>query len=170
MAGLDHIRSLYDYNAWAKEHVIAEASSCSEGELARELGASFGSVRGNLLHVLWAQGVWLQRFTGGAAAEVPGADAGIGTIREAHAASSDALSRFVAKLTEEDLTEKLAYTDTRGNDFEPPLWQPLVHLVNHGTHHRAGCAMLLTSLGHALRQLDYIFFELERAGAPPRLT
>ena len=170
MAGLDHIRSLYDYNAWAKEHVIAEASSCSEEELARELGASFGSVRGNLLHVLWAQGVWLQRFTGGAAAEVPGADAGIGTIREAHAASSDALSRFVAKLTEEDLTEKLAYTDTRGNDFEPPLWQPLVHLVNHGTHHRAGCAMLLTSLGHALRQLDYIFFELERAGAPPRLT
>lgn len=30
--------------------------------------------------------------------------------------------------------------------------------------------MLLTSLGHAPRQLDYIFFELERAGAPPRLT
>ena len=170
MASLDHIRSLYDYNAWANEHVLAAAFSLSEEELAKELGASFGSVHGNLLHVLWAQEVWLQRFTGGVAADVPGADAGIAAIREAHAASSDALIRFVAELTEEGLGEKLAYTDTRGNDFEPPLWQPLMHLVNHGTHHRAECAMLLTSLGSAPRQLDYIFFELEKDGAPPRLT
>ena len=170
MASLDYIRSLYDYNAWANEHVLDAASSLSEEELAKELGASFGSVRGNLLHVLWAQGIWLQRFTGGAAADVPEADAGIGAIREAHAASGDALSRFVAKLAEEDLGEKLTYTDTRGSEFELPLWQPLVHLVNHGTHHRAECAMLLTSLGSPPRQLDYIFFELERSGAPPRLT
>ena len=169
MAGLDHIRSLYEYNAWANEHVLDAASSLDEDELAKELGASYGSVRGNLLHVLWAKGVWLQRFTGGAAADVPETTAGFEAIRETYAASSDALIRYVAALTEEDLTEKLAYTDTRGNDFEPPLWQPLVHLVNHGTHHRAECAMLLTSLGHAPRQLDYIFFELERDGASPRL-
>ncbi|MCH8009676.1 MAG: hypothetical protein IIC91_12525 [Chloroflexi bacterium] len=65
MAGLDHIRSLYDYNAWANEHVLDAASSLGEDKLAEELGASFGSVQGNLLHVLWAQGIWLQRFTGG---------------------------------------------------------------------------------------------------------
>ncbi|MCH8009677.1 MAG: hypothetical protein IIC91_12530 [Chloroflexi bacterium] len=78
--------------------------------------------------------------------------------------------RFVAALTEDDLAGVLSYTDTRGNAYDRPLWQPLVHLVNHGTHHRAECAMLLTSLGLAPRQLDYIFFELERGGAPPRLT
>ena len=170
MAGLDHIRSLCEYNAWANEHVLDAASSLDEDELAKELGASFGSVRGNLLHVLWAEGIWLERFTGGDAADVPRATAGIAAVRETYAASSSELSRFVSALTEENLGEKLAYTDTRGNDFEPPLWQPLVHLVNHGTHHRAECAMLLTSLGHAPRQLDYIFFELERDGASPRLT
>ena len=169
MAGLDHIRSLYDYNAWANEHVLDAASSLGEDKLAEELGASFGSVQGNLLHVLWAQGIWLQRFTGGDAADVPRATAGIAAIREAHAASSDALIRFVAALTEDDLAGVLSYTDTRGNAYDRPLWQPLVHLVNHGTHHRAECAMLLTSLGHAPRQLDYIFFELERDGASPRL-
>ena len=170
MAGLDHIRSLCEYNAWANEHVLDAASSLDEDELAKELGASFGSVRGNLLHVLWAEGIWLERFTCGDAADVPRATAEIAAVREAHAASSSALSRFVSALTEEDLGEKLAYTDTRGNEFEPPLWQPLLHLVNHGTHHRAECAMLLTSLDSAPRQLDYIFFELERGGAPPRLT
>lgn len=98
MASLDHTRSLYDYNAWANEHVLAAASSLGEEELAKEIGASFGSVRGNLLHVLWAQGLWLERLTGGAAPDVPGTDAGIAAIREAHAVSSAALGRFVGAL------------------------------------------------------------------------
>ncbi len=170
MADVDHIRSVYDYYTWANEHVLDAASSLSEAELAKELGASFGSVQGNLRHVFWAQGLWLQRFTGAEAAEVPGATAGIAAIREAYVASEDTLSGFVAAVTEDDLVGVLSYEDTRGNTYERPLWQPLVHLVNHGTHHRAECAMLLTSLGHAPRQLDYIFFELERDGAAPRLT
>ncbi len=169
MASLDHIRSLYDYNAWANEHVLDAASLLGADELAKELGASFGSVEGNVLHVLWAQGIWLVRLTG-EAADVPEASVGLAKIRDAYAASSDALSRYLAKLTEEDLVGVLSYEDMRGDTYERPLWQPLVHLVNHGTHHRAECAMLLTSLGHAPRQLDYIFFELERDGAPPRLT
>ena len=49
MASLDHIRALYDYNAWANEHLLEAASSVDEAELAKELGASFGSVEGNLL-------------------------------------------------------------------------------------------------------------------------
>ena len=45
----------------------------------------------------------------------------------------------------------------------------MLHVVNHGTHHRAEAAMLLTSLGHGPRQLDYVFYEIELAGGEPRL-
>lgn len=169
MADFTHIRSLYDYNAWANGHLLDAAASLSQADLAKELGASFGSVEGNLLHVLWAQAVWLQRFAGGEALDVPRPGAGMEAIRDAYATSNDALRDYVRPLSDADLTSTISYTDTRGNAYEPPLWQPLVHLVNHGTHHRAECAMLLTSLGSPPRQLDYMFFELERAGAPPRL-
>jgi uncharacterized damage-inducible protein DinB len=46
----------------------------------------------------------------------------------------------------------------------------MLHLVNHGTHHRAETALLLTALGKPPRQLDYVFYELEREGGPPRLA
>ncbi|MEX1254823.1 MAG: DinB family protein, partial [Dehalococcoidia bacterium] len=58
----------------------------------------------------------------------------------------------------------------QSNAQQRVLWQALLHVANHSTHHRAETATLLTTLGHPPRQLDYIFFELERAGAPPRLT
>ncbi len=170
MASLDHIQSIYDYNAWANGHILDAAASLSADDLSKDLGASFGSVEGNLLHVLWAQCIWHQRFSGVEAPAVPKAGAGTEAIRDAYATSDDALRDYVRSRSDADLTGTLSYTDTRGNAFEPPLWQPLVHLVNHGTHHRAECAMLLTSLGSPPRQLDYMFFELERAGAPPRLT
>ena len=170
MADLTHIRSLFDYNAWANGHLLDAAASLGQADLAKNLGASFGSVEGNLLHVLWAQAIWHQRFTGAEAPVLPGAGAGTEAIRAAYTTSNDALRDYVGSLSDTDLTRTLSYEDTRGNANEPPLWQLLVHLVNHGTHHRAECAMLLTSLGSPPRQLDYIFFELERDGAPPRLT
>ncbi len=170
MADLTYIQSLYDYNAWANGHLLDAAASLSQPDLAKELGASFGSVEGNLLHVLWAQNVWHQRFVGDEIPDLPKPGAGTDTIREAYTTSNDALRDYVGSLRETDLANTISYTDTRGNVYEPPLWQPLVHLVNHGTHHRAECAMLLTSFGSPPRQLDYMFFELERDGAPQRLT
>ena len=90
-------------------------------------------------------------------------------IREAYQTSHEGLQSFVASLGEGDLSKVISYVDTSGVHQERLLWQTMLHLVNHGTHHRAETALLLTSLGRPPRQLDYIFFELERTGAPPRL-
>lgn len=121
MANLTHIRSIYDYNAWANGHLLDAAASLSQADLAKDLGASFGSVEGNLLHVLWAQCIWLQRFTGGDSLAVPRPGAGTDAVRDAYATSNDALSEYVRALSDADLTSTISYTDTRGNAFEPPL-------------------------------------------------
>ena len=169
MDALDYVRALYEYNEWANGHVLAAASGLSEDELARELGASFGSVRGNLWHAIGAQGLWLGRFTGSRPAELPSLEAGLDTIRQVYQTSHDGLRSFIASLTGDDLSGTISYVDTRGAAQERPLWQAMLHLANHGTHHRAETALLLTALGVPPRQLDYVFFELERAGGPPRL-
>ncbi len=44
-----------------------------------------------------------------------------------------------------------------------PVWQMLVHVVNHGTQHRAEAAMLLTAEGRSPGELDLINYAEERA-------
>ena len=172
MTALDQIRALHDYNEWATGHVLDAASALSEEELSRELGASFGSVRGNLSHIAHAQAIWLSRWTGERFAAPPQPESGraIEALRESFRVSHEGLHRFLGTLDEDRLSRQFSYVDTQGNAQQRVLWQAMLHLANHGTHHRAETAMLLTALGHPPRQLDYIFFELERAGGAPRLT
>ncbi len=69
--------------------------------------------------------------------------------------------RFLADLTPERLVAPLSYTTTGGQSFTQPLWQPLLHVVNHGTHHRSEAADLLTRLGHPPPPLDLIIYYRE---------
>jgi uncharacterized damage-inducible protein DinB len=172
VSSLDFIHALYDYNEWATVQILDAASSLSEDDLSRDLGASFGSVQGNLSHILSAQTIWLSRWTGEEFVAPPQPEPGraLQTLRDSFAASHAGLRAFVSSLSESDLDREFSYTDTQGNAQRRVLWQAMLHVANHGTHHRAEAAMLLTSLGYPPRQLDLIFFELERAGGPPRLT
>ena len=172
MAALDHITALFEYNEWANGHVLDAASGLSQDELERSLRASFDSVQGNLWHVLSAQTVWLTRWRGGTTGALPSPDPGLtlAAIREAYAHSHNELRAYLGSLNEAGLDRALSYTDTQGERQQPILWRTMLHVVNHGTHHRAETAMLLTSMGHAPRQLDYVFYELERAGGKPRLA
>ncbi len=148
--------------------MLAAASGLSEEELGRELGASFGSVQGNLVHTVGAQIVWLARWTRSERIGMPQVEEGrvLEAMRDAYASSHAALRRFAESLTEENVTRAVSYRDREGNAFERPLGELMLHLVNHGTHHRAETAMLLTSLGKPPRQLDYLYFEVERAQGP----
>src|SRR6266581_6770413 len=46
-----------------------------------------------------------------------------------------------------------------------PVWQLLVHVVNHGTQHRAEAAALLTAEGRSPGELDLFDYAEEQADA-----
>jgi uncharacterized damage-inducible protein DinB len=87
---------------------------------------------------------------------------GLAKVCEAFAQSHEGLRAFIQTLTEDRLEHVLSYRDSEGNPNERVMWQLMVHVVNHGTHHRAETAMAMALMGKPMRELDYSFFEIER--------
>ncbi|HEU4760285.1 MAG TPA: DinB family protein [Dehalococcoidia bacterium] len=165
MAKLELIRALYDYNEWANGRILDAASGLSDEDLARDMAASYGSVQGNLAHLVAAQMVWLARWSEGTNPPLAELQSmrGLAPVRSAFERSHERLRRFVASLSEADVERLVAFTDSRGVARERPLWQLMTHVVNHGTQHRSEAAMLLTALGRSPGDLDYVYFEYARA-------
>lgn len=65
---------------------------------------------------------------------------------------------YLATLQDEMLFEK-PFAD--GEDKDLLLWQVLLHVVNHGTDHRAQLLRLLNDLGVKTTSQDYIFYVYE---------
>jgi len=65
---------------------------------------------------------------------------------------------YLAALRDEMLFEK---PFAEGEDKDLILWQVLLHVVNHGTDHRAQLLRLLHDLGVKTEYQDYIFYVYE---------
>ncbi|GAB4349843.1 MAG: DinB family protein [Oricola sp.] len=162
MDGIRHFRMFAAYNRWANERLYDAAEYLSEKEWDRDVRAFFGSMCGTLNHVLVADRIWMNRFTG---------------TGETHTVLSDVPHPLFAELKTErgKMDERIIdWIDTLGDDaldglfsYTPvsnpkqvtqPLAPALSHFFNHQTHHRGHAHMILSVLGHEPPALDLIYF------------
>jgi uncharacterized damage-inducible protein DinB len=166
------IRDLYDYNAWANARILDTAAKLTHEQLLAPGGASFDSVRDTLVHTMNAQWLYLERWQARSPRAWPEASTypDLAAIR----ARWDAIERdthaFVVALDDARLAAVVEYTNMQGEPWAYPLWQQMIHQVNHATQHRSETAVLLTQLGHSPGWLDLLYFVDLRNGAalPPR--
>jgi uncharacterized damage-inducible protein DinB len=69
-----------------------------------------------------------------------------------------AMRDYLARLTDDDLTDYVRYTTDEGEKRERVLWHCLLHVVNHGTQHRSEAAAILTGYGYSPGGLDFTLF------------
>jgi len=156
----EYVRTLYQFNAWANGRILDTAAGLSPGQLTESAGASFGSVHDTLVHTMSAQWLWLQRWKGVSpramlrSEDFPDLDA----IRTRWAALERETREFVEGVSEAQLARMITYTNMKGQDWTYPLWQMLIHQVNHATQHRSEAAMLLTQMGHSPGDLDLLIY------------
>ena len=120
------------------------------------------------MHTLGAQWLYLERWQGRSPPGMPepAQFAGLAAIRARWDRIETDTQKFLGGLTDARLGETIAYTNFQGERWAYPLWQQVVHQVNHATQHRSEAAMLLTKLGHSPGWLDYLYFvDLEAAGS-----
>ncbi len=155
----DTLRLHLDYSTWASRRLVDAAASLSADEQTRDFKTSDDSVLGTLAHVFAGDRVWLSRVKG----ETPGPfitpeDRRLEVLQNDWPALHQRWKLFVEPLSDQDLLAVISYKDTKGNPYQTPLWQILLHLVNHGTHHRGQVSGFLRALGHTPPAVDLIAY------------
>ena len=157
---LELISNLYQYNAWANQRILDAAAQVPADQLRLEANSSFGSVHGTLVHIVEAQWLWLQRWQGHSPSAMRDAQTfpDLNHIRTHWEAVERGTQDFVVGCTETDLARLITYRNFQNELWTYPLWQQMIHQVNHATQHRSEIALVLTSWGFSPGWLDLLYF------------
>jgi uncharacterized damage-inducible protein DinB len=157
-----HYRAMARYNRWMNQRLYALAAELSDAERKRDLGAFFGSLHGTLAHLLFADYVWMARFTGdderyrlrdaqGRAPDPSGYGRGLfqdfAELARDRVRTDDDILAYAGSLAPADLARPLRYTAMSGGSYDHELAWGLSHFFNHQTHHRGQATTLLKQLG-----------------------
>jgi uncharacterized damage-inducible protein DinB len=152
-----------DYTAWASERLVAAAAQLTPAEAVRDFGTSEKSVIGTLAHVYAADRVWLRRVKGEPPAGfIDDSDRDLAVLQTAW---PELLGRWREFLAAADPSARISYHDLKGNPYTTPLWQIVLHVVNHATHHRGQAAGMIRAMGHTPPPLDLIAYYRSLASA-----
>jgi uncharacterized damage-inducible protein DinB len=156
----DLIRTFYEYNTWANARILATTAELTNAQFVAPGSASFSSVRDTLVHTMWAQWNWLLRWRG--EPNPPHFDpadyADVAAVRARWDEIDSETHAFVAQVDDAALDGICRYVNSRNEPMAYPLWQQMLHQVNHGTQHRSEVAVILTEYGHSPGWMDLIVY------------
>jgi len=159
--------TLFEYNAWADRRVSQACTALSAEQFTKPMSSSFSSVRDTLAHILGVEWLWLERFQGRSPSALPDYEGVMDarTLQVRWAEFEPTLLNFVRGLTQGDLDRVMEYKTMKFGVYRNPLWQSMLHLVNHGTYHRGQVTTMLRQLNAQPILTDLMHFYRERAAA-----
>ena len=155
-----YLQELFEFNRWANKEMLEAASKLSLEELSRDLHSSFPSVRDTLVHIMWAEWIWLRRWKGESpqlrfqAEDFPE----VAVIKTRWLEVQAEQMPFVKSVTESNLQRSLSYVNLRGETWTYALWRMMVHLVNHSSYHRGQIVTMFRQLGQVPPATDFLVF------------
>jgi uncharacterized damage-inducible protein DinB len=164
MVTKEYLQTLYDYNFWANHRYFAVAEGLTDEQLHRIQGHSWGSVQAMFVHMLSSEWVWFQRWHGTSPKGhlKQGDFPTLASVKERWSEQEDELRVYIGSQTEESLQTVITYTNFSAETFHIPLWQMMMHLANHETHHRGELAAMfaLMDVSHPEEEAIQYFLNL----------
>lgn len=139
-------------------------------KLMSNLKTSFGGVYETIVHLYQSDRVWLDRLEERPSGKLEdySAPGCVWDLREAWAGVQDQLIAYTSALTDAGIARSIMYKNLAGQTFSSPIWQILLHIVNHGTHHRGQVTGMLRQLGETPTNIDLIRYH--RSVVPSELS
>jgi len=155
----DAIRNMYDYHFTINRKIWDQCIvTLTDEQFTQDVHYSIGSARNQVVHMMNIDDRW---FSGLRGEEVPAFIDPVQfpkreVIREKWDAVELRMRDYLSKLTDEMLPT-IPFKE-QDKDDTTQLWQILMHVINHGTDHRAQLLSLLNQLGVKTFPQDYFFF------------
>jgi uncharacterized damage-inducible protein DinB len=152
---------MLEYHRWAYEQLFISLQKVPDGwYFDRGVKLFFGSIHGTLNHLCLVDRLWYGRFINKLFL-VKSLDQELyqnrGELQKAILRGADQWMDYVKNASFKELNESKTYKNTKGlkNQFLPAT--TLLHVVNHGTHHRGQITAALTALGFDFEPLDIFY-------------
>lgn len=152
-------RHFYEYH-FTENRAIWDRyiTSLSPEQFIQPVNYSHGSVRDQIVHIMDVDEIWFSELQGILPSEPSPSAAS--DDRDSIRARWDGIERgmrtYLAELRDDMLFTKPIKEPDEDKDLI--IWQVLLHVVNHGTDHRAQLLRLLNDLGLQTVSQDYIFY------------
>ena len=155
---------IYEYNYWANHKILKASEGVSQEQFLAPADFPFGGLRGTIVHIMDAEWGWRGLFESNSFGEDLNMNdfPTIKSIQKRWTEEEKAMRAYISRLKDEDMNMHLYYKSGSGAQRDRILWHCLLHVVNHGTQHRAEAAVMLTSFGYSPGDLDLSVFLLEQ--------
>jgi len=155
-------RQFYDYHFTQNRKIWENyITQLSPEQFTQAVNYSHGSVRDQIVHLLDVDDVWFSELRGSEPSEpLPGTSSDDRNIIRAHWDKVEQkMLDYLSELQDDMLFDKPIKEPDEDKDLI--VWQVLLHVVNHGTDHRAQLLRVLNDLGVETTSQDYIFYVYE---------
>ncbi|MCB0061965.1 MAG: DinB family protein [Caldilineaceae bacterium] len=161
----DAFRHLYNYH-FTENRAIWDRyiAQLSDKQFTEPVDYSIGAVRDQILHLISADDTWFRSLSGHEFVDwlKPADFPDRASIRAHWDTVEQAMRDYLAALRDEMLLSKPIAEPEEDRDLM--LWQVLLHVVNHGTDHRAQLLRMINDFGVKTASQDYIFYVYDHLG------
>ncbi len=157
------LSDLYSYNDWANAKLLQRCDGLSDAQLDQPREMGLGTLRTTWRHLAAAEQVWLERWLGHPwtplDVEVNGVS--LDDIQDNLRSVAGKRAQLMADEKEPDLSRIVPYQNSAGLAFAHRLSDLMLHVANHGVHHRAQVLNYMKQFGRTVPGgVNYIFYKL----------
>jgi uncharacterized damage-inducible protein DinB len=151
-------RQFFDYHFYENHKMWDNyITQLSQEQFIQDMDYAHGSVRNQVVHIMSVDDTW---FSGLRGSELPDQlDPAVmcdrNVIRSYWDHVEQKMHSYLETLQDDMLNDK---PFPEGEDENLILWQVLLHIVNHGTDHRAQLLRSINDLGLKTTSQDFIFY------------
>lgn len=157
---MTHLIDQIEYNYWANVRLLKAAAELDIENYTKYLLSSFPSIKETIVHILWAEELWLERWQGRSFVPTLASKKNetLDTLQNGLGNLYNRQLKFLNSLRPEDEVKRLSYLNFQNERWEYTLLQMVQHLLFHSAYHRGQLVTMFRQLGIKPPGTDYLVY------------